>query len=241
MAERTRADTTISLEDSNCELILGSTTSSTSKYTSPSQITSAQKQHYATQHPTGKKRKKASKASSFVLRWAHNFALQFVGHRFFDNLILLVIFANTFQMATVDPLFPTPPHHALYEKLFLSIFIFEMLIKMFALGFTGYFKSRWYWLDFVVVVSAIADVIYSSLTTSDGENSLVVLRVIRVLRPLKTVSSLPKLAQMIEALQNAFVPMAKAMSLMTVFIFLMSVFATNFFMVSFNSVSGSRY
>ena len=193
--------------------------------------------------PKGSKRKKLSKTSKTLGRWTHNLALEIVHSKWFDRFILFVIILNTLTMAAEDPTAEHPDDlAAVLERAYLIIFILEMLIKMFALGFgkqDGYFHSRWNWLDFVVVASAILEefyVLYHRLTASthagEHENSLVVLRVVRVLRPLKSVSSLPKLASMIEALQNAFIPMGKAIMLMVAFILLMAVFATNFYMGS---------
>ena len=133
-------------------------------------------------------------------------------------------------MAATDPL-AEPSKFRILERTFLTIFLFEMFVKMSAQGVMnfklGYFSQAWNWLDFVVVASAIIEEV---VAISGGEFAgLVVLRVVRVLRPLKTISSVPKLAAMIDTMLNSVVPMFKAMSLLLMFMYIMAVFGNNFF------------
>lgn len=42
----------------------------------------------------------------------------------------------------------------LFFRLFYMIYVWEMIVKMIALGISGYFKSNWNILDFAIIIMA---------------------------------------------------------------------------------------
>ena len=74
-------------------------------------------------------------------------------------------------MAASDPL-ADPGKHRIMERTFLCIFLFEMIVKMSALGIrsfkVGYFAHSWNWLDFVVVAFAIIEEIVAISNPGGG-------------------------------------------------------------------------
>ena len=109
----------------------------------------------------------------------------------FDRVVLCVIFANTVVMLLEKPNTTPPIGFVFADNFFAAVYIFEMLIKMFALGIKnfgrGYFAYLWNWLDFFVIIGVVIG--YFDVQGGDG---IVVVRLLRVLRTLKTVSVVPK-------------------------------------------------
>ena len=108
-------------------------------------------------------------------------------------LILTLVFLNTVVLAT--------EHHNQPEWLddfqeytnltFVCLFTFEMLLKMYALGFNGYMMSLFNRFDFFVVISSILEylLVKNGLIPPIG---LSVLRCIRLLRGFKVTKSVEK-------------------------------------------------
>eukprot|EP00929_Paragymnodinium_shiwhaense_P090912 TRINITY_DN50994_c0_g1_i1.p1 TRINITY_DN50994_c0_g1~~TRINITY_DN50994_c0_g1_i1.p1 ORF type:complete len:1913 (-),score=432.16 TRINITY_DN50994_c0_g1_i1:94-5832(-) len=121
------------------------------------------------------------------------FELEMAGSKYkvFDNIVLLCILLSSICMAVDSPL--NDPEAQLTKILrgadymFGLLFIFEMVVKLFALGIwwgeDAYLKSGWNWLDGVVVMVSIVDII-----TDDGPAFLKTLRILRAFRPLRVIS-----------------------------------------------------
>ena len=141
--------------------------------------------------------------------------------KFLDNFIMIIIFLNMIVMAINYDGTPSGYQTVLdtLNYIFTGIFIAEALLKLCALGITGYFYYGWNRFDFFVVVASIADLIIAKI---DGINAsflksfqiirvLRVLRVTRVLRLIKSLKSLEKLLQTLRwslgALSNVFILM----------------------------------
>ena len=85
-------------------------------------------------------------------------------------------------------------------------------MKMTALGINGYFKDRWNWLDFVVVVFAI-------LSLTVGLANVGYIKAFRVLRPLKSIKSFPVLASIVVVILKSLSQM-RDISIVIIFLFL---------------------
>lgn len=74
------------------------------------------------------------------------------------------------------------------DKIFNYAFLFEMLIKMCAIGFImddgSYLRESWNQLDFFIVVSSMLDMLLEDLKV----DFIKILRLLRVLRPLRFIS-----------------------------------------------------
>ena len=128
---------------------------------------------------------------------------KFVDGRLFQNFILAVIIINSviLGLQTVPALNEGTVGQVLtvIDIICLGIFILEMLLKMAAYRFFGYFKSGWNWFDFIIILSSLL----SGLTVLSSMRILRVFRVFRSLKSLrgfKMVSSLKQLQVIIGAL-----------------------------------------
>lgn len=72
------------------------------------------------------------------------------------------------------------------EYIFLAIFIGEMLIKMFAMGYKTYFASKFNRFDCIVIVGSAFEVIWAAV--KGGSFGISVLRALRLLRIFKLTS-----------------------------------------------------
>jgi len=85
------------------------------------------------------------------------------------------------------------------DSVCLGIFVIEMLLKMIAYKFFGYFRSGWNWFDFIIIVTSIL----SGLAVLSSIRILRVFRVFRSLKGLrgfKMISSLKPLQVIISAI-----------------------------------------
>lgn len=87
------------------------------------------------------------------------------------------------------------------EPIFTFIYIAEALIKIIAMGFmfggsNCYLKEPWNWLDFVVVIFGILDLL-------PGFKSISGLRTFRLFRPLRSLSTLPSMRILLNTLLNS--------------------------------------
>ncbi|WP_006787405.1 ion transporter [Thiorhodospira sibirica] len=101
------------------------------------------------------------------------------------------------------------------DRLILSVFVIELLIKLFALD-RRFFKNPWNVFDLVVVSLA--------LIPSTGP-----LSVLRVLRLLRLVSLLPKLRFVVEALLRAIPGIISIIGLLGLLYYVFAVIATGLF------------
>ena len=106
---------------------------------------------------------------------------KFVDSSIFQNTILIVIVINAIILGLQTSTNINNSIGGVLEVLdtiCLGIFIVEMLLKMVAYKFFGYFKSAWNWFDFVIILTSIL----SGLAVL---SSIRIIRVFRVFRSLK--------------------------------------------------------
>ncbi|MBP5604082.1 MAG: ion transporter [Ruminiclostridium sp.] len=106
---------------------------------------------------------------------------EFVESSVFQNTILVVIIINSIVLGLQTSPAITASIGGVLEivdTICLSIFVAEMLLKMVAYKFIGYFKSAWNWFDFIIIATSVL----SGLAVL---SSIRILRVFRVFRSLK--------------------------------------------------------
>ena len=131
-------------------------------------------------------------------------AIWLVENRWFDTLILLVIFANTFTMAWEAPLDPPGTRKEMIiaqcEMIFLGVFTFEMFLKVLAFGLyrnmNAYLRQPWCQLDFLVVAFAWAPIIFGDIANFS------VIRTVRALRPLRALKRFPGMPVLVNAVMS---------------------------------------
>ncbi|WP_135077503.1 ion transporter [Terasakiella sp. SH-1] len=113
------------------------------------------------------------------------------------------------------------------DKAALSIFVIEILLKLYGRGF-GFFKDGWNIFDFIVVAIAIIP----------ASGPLAVLRSFRILRVLRLMSMVPQMRSVIQALITAIPGMFSIIGLITLIFYVSAVLSTNFYADTFNEWFG---
>lgn len=116
----------------------------------------------------------------------------------------------------------------LLDSLALSIFVLELLAKLFVYRLQ-FFKDPWNIFDFIIVGIAL-------LPTSDG---LSVLRALRILRALRLVSTVPKMRTVVQALLGAVPAMGSVIGLLGLIFYIAAVMATKLFGGAFDEWFGT--
>lgn len=116
-----------------------------------------------------------------------------VTHKYFERVMLLIIFVTTLQLAVDNPL--SDPDSFLQKFLYwldiclTLIFIAEAGMKIIAYGFalcgsTSYIRSSWNALDLGIVIISMT----SLMLPTTNLNSIKVIRLMKILRPLRVIS-----------------------------------------------------
>ncbi|MGB0497385.1 MAG: ion transporter [Rubricella sp.] len=149
----------------------------------------------------------------------------------FSNFILAVIIANAItlgletsprMMEAAGPLLLT------LDRLFLAIFVVEIVIKLFALRLT-FFRNGWNLFDFAIVAIALAP----------DSGAFSVLRALRILRVLRVISMAPRLRRVVEGFVSALPGMGSVFLLMGIIFYIGAVMATKLFAATFPEWFGS--
>ncbi|NVO22256.1 ion transporter [Donghicola sp. C2-DW-16] len=110
----------------------------------------------------------------------------------------------------------------LIDGVCLSIFIIELLAKLYAHG-GRFFRNGWNIFDAVIVGCAMVP----------GGHSVSALRALRILRVLRVISVFPRLRRVVEGLVRALPGMGSVFFLMAILFYIGSVIATTVFGESF--------
>jgi hypothetical protein len=155
-------------------------------------------------------------------------------HRFFDRFILFLICISTLTLAFESPLEnpkgTTVTVLTYIDYVMSSFFFCECITKVIALGFIGcgsssYIRNPWNILDFIIVVSSLASMIFVNVDLKAIKS----LRILRVLRPLRIVAKNRGLKLAITSLFNSLPNIANLLLIVVFFIFLLSILCMTFF------------
>jgi voltage-gated sodium channel len=141
------------------------------------------------------------------------------------NAIILGFETNRELMAG-----PAGRYLLILDKLCLSIFVVELLIKFFAYR-TLFFRSGWNIFDFLVVAIALAP----------GAGPWAVLRSLRVLRVLRLLTIIPSLRKVVAAFFHSVPGLLGVVLVMAIFFYVAAVLATKLFWESFPEWFGSLW
>ena len=141
----------------------------------------------------------------------------------FENFIILLIFLNSIILAVYDynDRDNKLDHNKLLERIgqvFTILFSVEMTLKILAQGFilhyNAYLRDAWNWLDFVVVITGIMEMMELSWFKVRA------LRTLRVLRPLRSIKAFPKMRKLVSSLVGSVSSLFNAVVFM-LFIFML--------------------
>lgn len=114
------------------------------------------------------------------------------------------------------------------DKVALTIFVIEILLKLYGRGF-NFFKDGWNVFDFIVV----------SIALIPASGPLAILRSFRILRIVRLMSMVPQMRSVIQALMTAIPGMFSIIGLITLIFYVSAVLTTNFYAESFSQWFGN--
>ncbi|XP_059469831.1 muscle calcium channel subunit alpha-1 isoform X4 [Neocloeon triangulifer] len=145
-------------------------------------------------------------------------------------LIIILVFLNTGVLATEhykQPLW-LDTFQELTNLVFVCLFTMEMFVKMYSLGFQGYFMSLFNRFDCFVVIGSISEMI---LTNTDVMPPLgvSVLRCVRLLRVFKVTKYWKSLSNLVASLLNSIQSIASLLLLLFLFIMIFALLGMQVF------------
>ncbi|XP_071438805.1 muscle calcium channel subunit alpha-1 isoform X3 [Hetaerina americana] len=150
-------------------------------------------------------------------------------------LIIILVFLNTGVLATEHYKQPVWLDHfqEVTNLFFVALFSMEMLLKMYSLGFQGYFVSLFNRFDCFVVIGSIGELI---LTHTDVMPPLgvSVLRCVRLLRVFKVTKYWRSLSNLVASLLNSIQSIASLLLLLFLFIVIFALLGMQVFGGKFN-------
>ncbi len=142
-----------------------------------------------------------------------------------QNFIVAVIIFNAIVlgMETSKPIMAAAGDLILLlDTLCLTIFVIELVAKLFAQG-PRFFRGGWNIFDFVIV----------GVSLIPGNGGLSVLRALRILRVLRVISVVPSLRRVVEGFVTALPGMGSVFLLMGIVFYIGAVMATKLFGTDF--------
>ncbi|KAK6640591.1 Voltage-dependent calcium channel type D subunit alpha-1 [Polyplax serrata] len=145
-------------------------------------------------------------------------------------LIIVLVFLNTVVLATEHYRQPEwlDSFQEITNFVFVALFTFEMLVKMYSLGFQSYFVSLFNRFDCFVVIGSIGEIL---LTKFDVMPPLgvSVLRCIRLLRVFKVTRYWRSLSNLVASLLNSIQAIASLLLLLFLFIVIFALLGMQVF------------
>ncbi len=155
----------------------------------------------------------------------------FVNQSRFEAVILALIIINSVILALeTSPAAMALAGPALLaaDKAILSIFVVEILLRMF-IDFRGFWRDPWRIFDFLVVAIALVP----------ATGPLSVLRALRVLRVLRLLTGVPAMRRVVAGLLAAVPGLGSVVFLIAIIFFVFAVISTKLFAASFPDWFGS--
>ena len=155
----------------------------------------------------------------------------FIESKIINVFITFVILVNaiTLGLETSEKLVSKIGNILIYiDKIALSIFVIELLIKLFVYKL-NFFRSGWNVFDFIIVTVA--------LIPSSGPLSI--LRAFRIFRALRLLSMIPSMKKVIQAMFYAIPGIASVGTIILLIFYISAVLVTNFFGNKFENWFGT--
>ena len=160
---------------------------------------------------------------------------------------MLLIALSSVKLAMESYLVTLPEDHPSIklsvdlDYVFNSLFIFEAVLKVIALGFAmdegSYLRDSWNRLDFFIVVTSCIDM---ALTNTDIP-ALKILRMLRMIRPLRVISHNPALKMIVAALFESIGSIVNVSFIVMIVWLMFAIYGMNTFMGSFFYCSVDKY
>ncbi|OUM70333.1 hypothetical protein PIROE2DRAFT_56838 [Piromyces sp. E2] len=157
--------------------------------------------------------------------------MKIIKKKSFVNFILGVIIFNTVLMgiSTIKSLSDTMKDILNYiDMACLFIYVVEMVLKMLAYNFFGYFKSAWNCFDFFIIIISVLSV-FSIGSSLQVLRSLRVFRSLRSLRGFKMISSIDELQRIISGIGKSLPGISWTAFLMVLIYYIFSIIGVSEF------------
>ncbi|CAG9828455.1 unnamed protein product, partial [Diabrotica balteata] len=150
-------------------------------------------------------------------------------------LIIVLVFLNTGVLATEHYKQPQwlDDFQEYTNMFFIALFTIEMLLKMYSLGFQGYFVSLFNRFDCFVVIGSIMEMILTN-THVMPPLGISVLRCVRLLRVFKVTKYWRSLSNLVASLLNSIQSIASLLLLLFLFIVIFALLGMQVFGGRFN-------
>lgn len=151
-------------------------------------------------------------------------------------IVIVLVFLNTLTLASEHDKQPEflDKFQEAANIFFVTLFSFEMVVKMYSLGFQGYFVSLFNRFDCFVVISSILEMVltYTEVMPPLGVS---VLRCVRLLRIFKVTKYWGSLCNLVASLINSVRSIASLLVLLFLFIVIFALLGMQVFGGRFNS------
>ena len=161
----------------------------------------------------------------------------------FENLMTLCVVMNTVVMS-MDHYGIEKETEEAFSKLnavFTYIFIYEMVVKLLAIGPKKYVSSKWNLLDGGIVVLSIIEIIVESQQKDDATGSSIsaframkVFRTFRVMRVARILRALHSMQVIIGVIQRSFRSFMYVILLMMLFVFIYALLGIQIYQGRYN-------
>ncbi|KAK0403052.1 hypothetical protein QR680_016690 [Steinernema hermaphroditum] len=154
--------------------------------------------------------------------------------QFFYWLVITLVFLNTACVASEhygQPKWLTE-FLSRAEYVFLGIFVTEMSLKLFAMGYRTYFTSKFNRFDCIVIVGSAFEVVWAEF--KGGSFGISVLRALRLLRIFKLTSYWVSLRNLVRSLMNSMRSIISLLFLLFLFILIFALLGMQLFGGKFN-------
>ncbi|XP_065166003.1 voltage-dependent calcium channel type D subunit alpha-1 isoform X4 [Atheta coriaria] len=150
-------------------------------------------------------------------------------------LIIVLVFLNTVVLATehYDQPYWLDDFQEYTNMFFIALFTMEMLLKMYSLGFQGYFVSLFNRFDCFVVIGSITETVLTR-TEVMPPLGVSVLRCVRLLRVFKVTKYWHSLSNLVASLLNSIQSIASLLLLLFLFIVIFALLGMQVFGGRFN-------
>ncbi|KAL1507101.1 hypothetical protein AB1Y20_007957 [Prymnesium parvum] len=151
-----------------------------------------------------------------------------VQHKYFDICILLIIFLNVLVLATdMADYLKSDIHDQILRVtgiLFSIVFFIEFILKILGLGIKQYFQSRWNCFDFILVMSSIADTVFTFTPSSLPFNPIAI-RMLRLLRTARIVRLVRTFKSTVHMLRTLILSLPALFNVFCLLVLLMYIYA----------------
>ncbi|GLV39288.1 Ca[2+]-channel protein alpha[[1]] subunit D [Carabus blaptoides fortunei] len=179
--------------------------------------------------------KKKKKSLERINRRMRRACRKAVKSQAFYWLIIVLVFLNTGVLATEHYEQPVwlDDFQEFTNMFFVALFTMEMFLKMYSLGFQGYFVSLFNRFDCFVVIGSIGEMILTN-TELMPPLGVSVLRCVRLLRVFKVTKYWRSLSNLVASLLNSIQSIASLLLLLFLFIVIFALLGMQVFGGKFN-------